>query len=134
MRFRSRISIIIPLIVLGSLGVALYQTIQAREPEGIISIVLAMLLFTVLYAGTCYVIEGETLYVRVLPFTRGMAYDLTKLVSISATRSLISSPALSLRRIRLDFGVGRPLIISPASQELFIAEIQRINPKVVINL
>lgn len=93
-----------------------------------------VVLVVVLFASLRYVIDGNVLYVRTFPFTRGTAYDLTKLRSISHTRSILSSPALSLKRIKLDFGVGMPLIISPRAQEVFVDEILRVNPNVEVNL
>lgn len=134
MVFRSRISVFL-VVMMTAIIVMPFVTIPE---EGFLvtlaAIAPVVLIIVVLFASLRYVIDGNVLYVRSVPFTRGTAYDLTKLKSISPTRSILSSPALSLKRIKLDFGVGMPLIISPRAQELFVEEILRINPNVEVNL
>lgn len=133
MVFRSRISVLLVLFMTAILGFCFVTTLPAGVVPTVLSLGPVVLLVVVLMASLRYVIDGNTLYVRTVPFTRGTAYDLTKLQSISPTRTLLSSPALSMRRIKLDFGVGMPLVISPAAQDVFIDEIRRINPNVKVN-
>ena len=61
-------------------------------------------------------------------------YELKKLKSITRTYNPVSSPAASLKRIKLDFGCGHPLIISPANQDIFIDEVLHINPNVQVEV
>lgn len=133
MTFRSRISIPMVLLIAGILGVTGFVACQARAYEDLFPIGLAMLLVIGSLLSIRYTITEEgKLVVRVLLIKQ--EYDLRKLESISPTRSLLSSPAASLRRLSLDFGCGKPLIISPAAQNYFIEEVLRINPKVKVNL
>lgn len=133
MTFRSHISIPIVLLIVGILGVAGYMTYLEGELEEFIPLVLAMVVVFASLLSIRYTITEEgKLLVRALLFKQ--EYDLQKLDSITPTRSLLSSPAASLRRLRLDFGVGKPLIISPAAQEYFIEEVLRVNPKVKVNV
>lgn len=133
MTFRSRISIPVVLLIVGIMGAAGYMTYQEGEMEELIPLVLAIVLVFASLLSIRYTITEEgKLLVRALLFKQ--EYDLQKLDSITPTRSLLSSPAASLRRLRLDFGVGKPLIISPAAQDYFIEEVQRINPKVKVNM
>lgn len=134
MVFRSRVSVGLVIFLVAIFGFAFFTTLSAGAVPALATLVPVVLLIVVLFASLRYIIDGNILYVRSIPFTRGTAYDLTKLKSISPSRTLLSSPALSLRRIKLDFGVGMPLIISPAAQDLFIDEIRRINPNVEVNL
>jgi hypothetical protein len=60
-------------------------------------------------------------------------YDLTLLESVVPTRTILSAPASSLKRIRLDFSDGNAVVISPRYQEDFLAELRKINPKVKID-
>lgn len=134
MVFKSRISVFLVVLL-----AVIFALPFATMPEDGVLVTLAaiapvVVLIVVLFASLRYVIDGNVLYVRSFPFTRGTAYDLTKLKSISNTRTLLSSPALSLKRIKLDFGVGMPLVISPRAQEVFIDEILRVNPNVEVNL
>ena len=133
MTFRSRISIPVVLLIVGIMGVAGYMTYLEGELEEFIPLVLAMVLVFASLLSIRYTITEEgKLRVRALLFKQ--EYDLQKLDSITPTRSLLKSPAGSLRRLRLDFGVGKPLIISPAAQNYFIEEVLRINPKVKVNI
>lgn len=134
MVFRSRVSVGLVIFLVAIFGFAFFTTLSAGAVPALVTLVPVVMLIVVLFASLRYIIDGNILYVRSIPFTRGTAYDLTKLKSISPSRTLLSSPALSLRRIKLDFGVGMPLIISPAAQDLFIDEIRRINPNVEVNL
>lgn len=133
MVFRSRISVGLVLFMSIIFGGCFVSTLSAGLLPAILSVGPVVLLIVAMMVSLRYIIDGDTLYVRTIPFTRGTAYDLTKLQSISATRTILSSPALSLKRIKLDFGVGMPLVISPAAQDLFIDEIRRINPNVKVN-
>lgn len=133
MTFRSRISIPMVLLIVGIMGAAGYMTYLEGELEEFVPLVLAMVLVFASLLSIRYTITEEgKLVVRALLFKQ--EYDLRKLECISPTRSLRNSPAASLRRLCLDFGVGKPLIISPAAQDYFIEEVLRINPKVKVNI
>ena len=87
--------------------------------------------FYLLYAIK-YTIDGTTLRVTVLHIFND-EFDLTKLESVVPTRTILSAPASSLKRIRLDFTDGQAAVISPRNQEDFLAELRKINPKVYID-
>jgi hypothetical protein len=46
---------------------------------------------------------------------------------VLATRSPLSSPALSLDRIRIDYGKGKSVMISPLNKADFLLELQSRN-------
>ena len=79
-----------------------------------------------------YAIDGTTLRVTVLGIFND-EYDLMLLESVVPTRTILSAPASSLKRIRLDFTDGQAAVISPRNQEDFLAELRKINPKVKID-
>jgi len=133
MRFRSRISIILVLLIAGVTGFGTYQAIADGKYAVILILAVALFAFICVIFGIRYTIEDDNLYVNNLFFIRE-TYELKKLKSISRTYNPISSPAASLKRIKLDFGCGRALIISPANQDVFIEEILRINPNVQVVL
>lgn len=133
MIFRSRVSILLLIIILaamspGIIGPLMDGEIVAALAVSGVGLIIMSILFCIRYR-----IEDGKLYVGEV-FRKGEAYDLKKLVSITPTRTMLSAPAASLRRIKLDFGCGKALVISPAAQEMFIDEILRINPNVKINL
>lgn len=133
MTFRSRVSILLVFIIIAALMPGLIAPLMDGEIAPMlitlgVEIIVLSLLFCIRYR-----IEDDKLYVGEV-FRKGTAYDLKKLVSITPTRSILSAPAASLRRIKLYFGCGNALVISPAAQDVFIDEILRINPNVKINL
>lgn len=76
-----------------------------------------------LLASTYYRIDASALIVRSGPFR--WTVPLSEIRSVRPSRSLLSSPALSLDRIRIDYGRGRSLMVSPRDREGFLAAIQR---------
>lgn len=133
MKFRSRVSVLMSLFVFCALVV---PSVVHIDSDGVLPLlfclVLALFVMSLLFFIR-YTIEDDKLYVTTLFFFK-QQYDLKKLESITPTRSLLSAPAASLHRIKLDFGCGQALIISPAMQDVFIDEVKRVNPKVVINM
>lgn len=133
MKFRSRVSVILFIFTLCVMLFACYKVIMKGNILPIIFIIVVTIISILAFFGIRYTIEDDKLYVGFL-FYRGTCYDIKKLKSISASHTLLSSPAASLKRLKLDFGCGQPLVISPAAQDVFIDEILRINPNVTINL
>lgn len=134
MVFKSRISITLIVFITGIIGFVGYKYIIGGQYMGLV-LLAALYTFTMaIMLGIKYVIDGTTLYVKEFIFFKGTAYDLTKLKSVNASRSIMSAPAASMKRIKLDFGVGEPLIISPREMDVFFDEIRKINPKVEINV
>lgn len=93
-----------------------------RTADAVISIVvmlLAIALIGSLLKGTYYSVEGSTLKVVSGPFRWKVPID--EITSITPTRSLWSSPALSLDRLRITWGPNnRKIIVSPADKAGFV--------------
>jgi len=70
--------------------------------------------------ATRYTLTDEVLQVRSGPFVWRIA--LRAVNGIEATRDARSSPALSLDRLRIDYGDGRSLMISPAGKQDFVRD------------
>jgi hypothetical protein len=68
--------------------------------------------------STRYTLTDNTLLVRSGPFAWRIA--LREVAQIAATRDSGSSPALSLDRLRIEYGDGRALMISPAEKARFL--------------
>ncbi len=114
---------------MGIIGIGTYQAVVDGKYVTIFILMAVLFAFICIILGINYTIEEDRLIISNLFFFKE-TYELKKLKSISPSYSPISSPAASLRRIKLDFGCGRPLIISPANQAVFIEEILRISPNV----
>ena len=82
---------------------------------------LALCVWTLL--GTYYVIDATSLVVRSGPFHWTVA--LRDIRSVQATRDIRSGSALSFDRLRIEYGAGRVLLISPREKDAFLADLAR---------
>jgi len=73
--------------------------------------------------GTVYELTEEALLVRGGPFRWRVPLSQVRRVTIS--RSVLSAPALSLRRLRIEYGRAGSLLISPRDERGFLAELRR---------
>jgi hypothetical protein len=73
--------------------------------------------------GTYYALDDTRLTVRGGPFS--WQIDLRDVHSVTPTRNPLSSPALSLDRLRIDYGQGRSLMVSPREKEAFVRDLMR---------
>jgi hypothetical protein len=76
-----------------------------------------------LYATTRYAITPDMLLVRSGPFS--WAIPLREITRIEPTRNPASSPALSLDRLSIHYGLGNELMVSPTEKENFLANLKR---------
>lgn len=75
-----------------------------------------------LLLGTHYTIESAHLRIRSGPFK--WQVPVADITSIVPSSNPLSSPALSLDRLRIDYGRGATIMISPRDKERFIREIE----------
>ena len=71
---------------------------------------------------TRYVLADEELRVHSGPFT--WRVPLRDVRAVRTTRNPLSSPALSLDRLRIDYGDDRSIMISPAERERFLEQLR----------
>lgn len=71
-----------------------------------------------IFATTRYDISNEFLIVHSGPFR--WSIPLVEIKSVTPTRSPLSSPALSLDRLRIEYGQGRVVMISPSDKAAFL--------------
>jgi hypothetical protein len=123
---------IMPVVVLAVIADAWYlQHHDLRGPiaGAIILIVVEIVFFEMFLRSTYYVIDGDTLTIR-SSFIRWRV-PIRDIRSITPTRSAISSPALSLDRLRIDYG-RKSILISPEDRERFIAMLRSVNPAISV--
>jgi len=70
-----------------------------------------------LLLSTYYLVEVGTLKVRSGPFS--WSIPLNEINSVRPSRSVLSSPALSLRRLEIQYGRGQTILVSPKDIEGF---------------
>jgi len=75
-----------------------------------------------LLTSTDYTLTTDTLDIRSGPFR--WRVPLADIGQITPTRNSLSSPALSLRRLRIDYGTQRCIMISPLEEERFLRELE----------
>jgi len=76
-----------------------------------------------LYATTRYTITTDMLLVRSGPFS--WAIPLREITRIEPTRNPASSPAFSLDRLSIHYGLGNELMVSPVDKENFMATLRK---------
>lgn len=103
-----------------------------------------VLLIDIVFIGIClfmiydmllhtdYTINGEKLHIRCGLLFR-MDLPISKVTEITHKSTILSSPALSTKRIGLKYGRKNWVYISPQNREDFISALKSINPKIEIN-
>lgn len=93
------------------------------EALALAPLILLCLAFPIwLMRSTYYRFDATQLYIRSGPFRWRVPFN--EIRSIKPTRNPLSSPALSLDRLRLEYR-NRAILISPADKQGFIAELKR---------
>ena len=99
---------------------------------------LVVLIFEIaIFASVKYQIRGDKLGIRNL-FYRWEWFPIEKISEVKATKSVLSSSALSFNRIAIRFSDKKilkssmPLEISPKDRDDLIARLQEINPSIVV--
>lgn len=72
--------------------------------------------------STYYWIQGDMLRIRSGPFH--WEIEVSKIQSIEPSRSILSSPALSLDRLEIRHGQGQSVLVSPADKDGFLAALE----------
>ena len=119
-----------PLVVLATVGGAWYATRhEVRGPMigAVLVILFQFVFFESIMRSTYYVIEGDTLLIRCSMIT--WRVPIKEITSITPTRSAVSSPALSLDRLRIEYD-DSVILVSPAEKQRFIDSLRANNPAI----
>ena len=101
----------------------------------LIDIVLMGLWLLMMYdmlLHTDYTIAGENLHIR-CGFLFRMDLPISKITEITHKSTVLSSPALSAKRIGLKYGKKRWVYVSPQNQEEFISALKSITPEITLS-
>jgi Bacterial PH domain len=85
-----------------------------------------------LIAATYYEIKGEELKIAAGPIR--YTIHIHTIRSIEASKNPVSSPALSLDRLRIDYNQSNVVYISPKDKKKFTDELLKINPNIRVRL
>jgi hypothetical protein len=126
--FRSKVDAWLALVIVGafaSVGVVL-ASVSAPEvslvPVAAFAGVGAAAIWW-LHRSTTYTLSESQLCVR----STGLSWcvPLRDIRAVTPTRDPLASPALSLDRLRIDYGPLKSIMVSPANRELFLKELER---------
>lgn len=130
-RFSSKVDgWLIPVMVVAAGGTiaALVAVLVEETPwpirvlVGVVTVVVILLLFSVL-RNTHYTVSGDTLRIVSGPFR--WTIPVADIQEITASRNPLSSPALSLDRLKISLGKRKFILVSPQDKSGFIRAIEQ---------
>ena len=127
--YTSKIDTWLALVLIGA-GVACLIAFVFALRTGSASAIAATLPALIIGAGlpiwlmtsTTYTLSNTTLFVKSGPFKWQVPIE--QITSITPTSNQLSSPALSLDRLRIDYGRGLSIMISPKDKMQFIIDLE----------
>ncbi len=106
-------------VLIAGLAATLYSR---PDPLAVVVMLAATLLFLLLVGSillrTYYRVDAGMLTIVSGPLRRTVAID--TITSVERTRNPLSSPALSLDRLRIRYGDNKSVMISPADRDKFL--------------
>jgi hypothetical protein len=132
-RFYSKIGleVVIPIGLI--FGITITVMIVYKTWSGIGVQAFALLFIIHLISTTYYQIEGNGLRIK-SGFVINKLIPIDSIRKIQKSNSIFSSPAVSLDRIELMYNKYDSVLISPKRKQEFLAELQKINPAIEINV
>jgi Bacterial PH domain len=91
-------------------------------PVALVTLLPATMLPLWILVATRYDLTDDFLLIRSGPFRWRVA--IADITSVAPTRNPLSSPALSLDRLRIDYGQGRAIMISPSNRDDFVRALE----------
>ena len=110
------------LAAVGACGALLYYGSYLEWLIAVATLLVGVGLPWWLLQSTTYTLTTGFLTVRSGPFHWGV--PLRQISRITATRNPLSSPALSLDRLRIEYSDGKILMISPEDRRRFLADLR----------
>ena len=132
--FKSEIGFVVflPLVLGVVMAAAIWFTQKQLLPGA--GILLFLIVLTLLMLQTSYTVTGTgRLQIKCAAFYR-LNIDIKSITKIEKTRSVLSSPALSLNRIEIFYNRFDTVILSPKQQDEFAGILKSINPAIEIKL
>jgi Bacterial PH domain len=116
------------LVVIANVWYQVHHDVRGPIAGAFILIVFELFFFESILRSTYYLIDAGTLVIRSSVFS--WRVPIAEIRSITPTRSALSSPALSLDRLRIEYG-GKAIMVSPVDRRRFIESLRAINPAIV---
>ncbi|UCE32806.1 MAG: PH domain-containing protein [Burkholderiales bacterium] len=132
---RSKVDPWLRLVIVAGALLALAGTVaMAATPQPVVRLlavpiaVLGAVLPLWVLLGTTYRLEPQSLEVRCGPFRWHV--PIREIQDVRPTRNPLSSPALSLDRLRIEYGERSAIMISPRDRERFLRELSLLRAEV----
>jgi hypothetical protein len=126
--FILRVMPLVLLLVIADVWYLQHHDMRGPIAGAFILIVFELFFFESVLRSTYYVIDAGTLVIRSSVFA--WRVPIAEIRSITPTRSALSSPALSLDRLRIEYG-GKSILVSPEDRQRFIEALRAKNPSIV---
>jgi len=107
------------------------KNILEGEWIGLIGLAVVVGLILVFSKTTRYIIKENQLIIK-STWIVNEKIDISKITKIEKSNSVLSSPALSLDRIRIRYNKFDEVLISPKGKKEFIDELLKFNPTIEI--
>ena len=131
--FRSRISILLVAFIL-PIFVPLFKI---NDSKAFAVFILFVVLPTILIlTGMRYVILNGKLYLKMWFISNG-SVNIADIISVERSYNPLSSPAASLKRLRISSKKGAKypyILISPVREKEFIEELKAVNPDIYVRV
>lgn len=96
---------------------------------GLIPIGLVTLLILNIYTGTYYKITTDNRLIIKCGVVESFDIEIKDIHSIRKSNNILSSPALSLDRLEINYKGGW-VLVSPKDKKKFIEDLRKVNPKI----
>ena len=103
------------------------------EWYGYMGLFIIILLIIIASKVTKYIISENQLTIQCF-FYVNAKIDILKIKKIEKTNTILSSPALSFDRIRINYNKYGEIFISPKEKQTFINQLLEINPNIQISI
>ena len=130
MRFRSEVDTWFYLVVLGCMAVVYFSVLPILEAPSAGNVAIATFVFLGAVAlplwlllGTHYTVQNGLLTIRSGPFR--WRIDVHSIERVQLSKSALSAPALSLRRLEIVYAGGQSILISPRHRDRFLESIDQ---------
>lgn len=126
--YSSRRSIILGILLWGMLitPILLMSPVFEKSLIFIVFYLLILVVVALIWFGIRYIIDGKLLRVMIGPICL-CKIPINEIRSIDRSYNPLSSPAASLKRIRIVFR-GEEVLISPNKEKQFVSDLEEINP------
>jgi len=134
--FRSRISVLLVGFILAVFIPCTIPMIKYMIISGLLIMGGISLLMVLMLSGMRYIISGDTLYLKTWFIPNG-SVRISNITSIKRSYNPLSSPAASLKRLRIDLRKSEKyplMLISPVRETEFIEELKSINPDIIVKV